>query len=126
MGILERSLEVTGQKTKRVMALFDSGSSYSYIKRSIVDSIGFLEKDNVVREVEIGNGKKMRFKERVVLKIKLNSHEYFYNFLVGDIPDEMIIGVDFMQDYEQNLVFKNDTVVGKNLHLKTKRGQYVL
>jgi len=126
MGIIERNLEISGIKSKRILAFFDSGSSFSIIKKSLVDDVGYFKKKKVKLKVEIGNGDSMLFTEMVLISIKLNKIIYTDYYVVGDIPEQMIIGVDFLQKYGHTLEFKNDKIVGKNLHLKNRRGRYVL
>lgn len=126
MGIIERNLVVTGKSDKRIKALFDSGSSYSFIKSSIIDEIGYYQKNNINIKVEIGDGRLINYKESVILQIKLNKNNYFQEFIIGDIPDQMIIGVDFLQTYGHTLKFEKDTVIAKTLHLKNSRGKYRL
>lgn len=127
MSIIERNLVVSGNlSSQRVKAMFDSGSSFSFIKRNVVEKIGYLKvmKNNI--EVSIANGKKMRFTDIVVLQIMMNKNKYFQEFVVANIPEQMIIGVDFMQKYGHTLVFTNDTVKSKKMNLKTSRGVYRL
>ena len=127
MGIIERSLIVSGfSKKTRVKALFDSGSSFSIINEKIVKQIKPIKIQKCSETLILGDGRKIKIKERVIYQIYLNKNNYFQKFLVMDIPDQMIIGVDFLQTYGHTLEFKNDTVVSKPMHLKTSRGVYRL
>jgi len=56
----------------------------------------------------------------------MNKNSYFHWFLIGDIPEQLVIGVDFLQKYGHTLEFKNDKIKSKNLHLKNRRGKFVL
>lgn len=126
MGIIERSVEVSGQRKKRIKALFDSGSSFSIIKKSIIKEIGYLKIGRTNIKLQLGNGQIMKVSQYVILGVKLNKNEYFHKFLIAEIPEQMIIGVDFLQEFGHTLEFKNDKIIAKNQHLKTIKGVYRL
>lgn len=126
MGIIERSLNIIGKKKKRVIVFFDSGSSFSIIKKDLVQEIGILKQKRVSIKVKLGDGSLMKFDKAILLEIIMNKNSYFHWFLVGDIPEQVIIGADFLQEFGHTLEFKKDKVISKNLHLKNRRGKYVL
>jgi len=126
MGIIERNLTVSGQKSKKVLAFFDSGSSFSIINPKILKDIGYLKKIKTKITLELGDGSKMFVKDSVILGIKLNKNDYYFKFLVAPISEKMVIGVDFLQEFGHTLEFKRDRIIAKNLHLKNIRGKYVL
>ena len=117
---------VSAKKSKRIEAFFDSGSSFSIVDESVIKDVGYLKRWVKPRKIELGDGRVIVYKNLVLLGVKMNNNEYFHKFYVANIPDKMIIGVDFLQEYGHTLEFKNDKIKSKNLRLKNSRGRYVL
>lgn len=126
MGIIERSLVVEGKKSQRVTAFFDSGSSFSIVSNKIVSKLQPLKVVNASVEVELGDGSKLRLGKRVLLNVRMNKRDFPFYFHTGDIPDDLLIGVDFLQKFGHTLEFKKDKIITKPLHLRNRRGKYVL
>lgn len=125
MGIIERSLKVSANKSKRVIAFFDTGSSFSLIDRSVVQQIGYLKKWKKPITVQLGDGREVKYEYMVLIGVMMNKNEYFHKFYVSDIPEQVVIGVDFLQEYGHTLEFVNDSIISKNMNLKNSRGKFV-
>ncbi len=129
MGIIERSLVVKGENnSKRILALFDSGSSFTLLRSDIFKYIkGWSHKKIINQKIMLGDGRLIKIKNSAVITIKLNNNNYQFRVIESDfISEQMIIGVDFLEYFGHGLEFKNDTVVAKPHRLKNHRGVYIL
>lgn len=131
MGIIERHLTIVGNRGKKsILAFFDSGSSFTLIKRSHINQIGYYNQKKVNINIETASkNHSLHILDEVLIDIKMNDvvYPFVYPFWVkvsNDIPEAMIIGVDFLEKFGHTLEFTHDTVKAKNLRLRDVHGNY--
>ena len=114
MAIIEEPIELRGSKgTRRVTALFDSGSTYSCIR------------PDIAREVEIvvplpeaktfgtaKDGETVTAAQRVGLDFILHGYRFSDEFMVIEgLPEEVIIGAKTLQSWRMKLDFEAEKVI---------------
>jgi hypothetical protein len=122
MSLLEKQIILKGLKGKQtVTALFDSRASYSCIRRSIAEDIGFLEPLEEPMDFETADSGSLIHAEYVV-------HLSFYftdtdrrftdEFIVLDtLSEDFIIGAATMQKWKIRLDFDTEDVLyDKKMH----------
>ncbi len=118
MGILDHKLELVGSKgrTQRI-ALFDSGASYSIIRRDIAEAIAAPQplSGGEVWEFETAMaGQIIRASSRVVLDFHFSDSEHRFSdeFIVFDsCSEEVVIGAKTMQAWKIKLDFEKEEVI---------------
>jgi len=116
MGAIREEVKLIGTlKTKKIIALFDTGAYRNYIKRELsdgemVDSIGFHIYEGIHRAIladgSISVGEKVRFKELHIKDLRAKEPEFV---VMEDLIEDVIIGVHLMQE----LVISLDPPNGK-------------
>ena len=118
MSILEQNILLVGSKgTARRRALFDSGASYSIIRRDLAESISGLEPipdpENYVFETA-RPGDTVRATDSVRLGFRFDDSEARFSdeFIVFDeCSEEVIIGVKTMQAWSIKLDFDREEIL---------------
>ena len=121
MGTIRQKVELLkiGGKYEKVTALIDSGASASFISKKLAKKIGYKIFRN--GEVILGDGSAMKVK-LVGSLIKIKGWEMPIKLAITDIDgDGMIIGVDFMQEHDYILVFKDDRLHVKKFDKKKEK-----
>lgn len=106
MGVILKPTRITGDKgSTTVAALFDTGSSDSFIKEDIAERIGTIVILPSVRTFRVADGKgTLQVQEAINLDIIINEVSVFFNMLVvKELAEEMIIGADMMQRWKIRL-----------------------
>jgi predicted aspartyl protease len=105
MGFIKIEVEIVGVlKSKKVLALFDSGATFNYIKEeltdgeNVVEDIGFpvYEGDHnvILADNSVIKGIQIRFSTIIIKKRK---QDYPIFVLVDKLTEDVIIGVELMQ-----------------------------
>ena len=113
MTIIEKEVELVGSKGKeKVTGLFDSGATYSCIKKELAERLGMLDKIPVPLTLETAKkGEMVEVKERVSLDFYLNGYRFSDEFMVlPDLSEKLIIGAKTMQAWRFKLDFENEEV----------------
>ncbi len=114
MSLIQKTLRFEGsQKTRFLEALFDSGSTYSMIRRDVAESIATLE--SMQREMcfeTADQSVQMVAKYRINSDFYLGPDRFSDEFIVlDDLSEEVIIGAKTLQSWRMKLDFENDEVI---------------
>ncbi|WP_455382251.1 retropepsin-like aspartic protease [Salinispira pacifica] len=117
MSVLEHKVTVVGSKGRaRCRALFDSGASYSIIRRDIAERIEQLvplpDPESWIFETA-EPGRLIESKFRVTLDFRFDDSEAHFSdeFVVFDgLSEELIVGAKTMQAWKISLDFATETV----------------
>ncbi len=118
VSILEHEVTIEGSMgTRRCLALFDSGASYSIIRRDIAEQVARLEllpdpENWIFETAEAGRHVETRY--RVTLNFQFaDSRAHFSDeFVVFDkLSEELIVGATTMQKWQIRLDFKAEEVI---------------
>lgn len=111
MGLIYRDIKLYGRKNEcKVKALFDTGSSESFIRKDIAEKIGTLSE-------------MPRPKTQYVIfpDIILDGHELFWTLVVVDgLTEEVILGADFFQRWKMKLDPETEKIIWDPVALKLK------
>ncbi len=117
-GILMKELQFVGSKGRtRRKALFDSGASYSIIRRDIAERIEIpvpLPEDEVWEFETAQEGYIIRAKDRVTLSFHFDdsAQRFTDEFVVFDeISEEVVIGATTMRKWGIKLDFEKEEVL---------------
>ena len=115
MGVIIKEIFLEGSKGgSRVKALFDSGASMSFIKKSIAEKLATIEKLPKPLEFETAEaGRIIVVDERVILDFYLDGDRLSDEFLV--VPDKImsedcIVGAKTMQAWRIVIDMENEKV----------------
>lgn len=106
MGLIVKPVEVVGNKGRaKVMALFDTGASSSFIRRDIADKLATFGPLPNPRRFMLGDGKNAILAQQfVAVDITIKGVTVFFPLLVvEEIGEEMIIGADMLQRWKIRL-----------------------
>ena len=112
--IIERELEFRGSKGRRnLLALFDSGATYSCINSSDVDGLANRERLPDPLDVETASdGNFIRIVDRVGLDFYVDGLRMTDEFMVvPNLSESVIIGATTMQKWKIKLDFEHDTII---------------
>ena len=117
MSVLEHDVTLVGSKGReRCRALFDSGSSYSIIRRDIAERVAELVP---LQELEAWvfetarQGDLVQARDAVLLVLHFDdsTERFLGEFIVFDsLSEEVIIGAQSMQAWHVTLDFENESV----------------
>lgn len=122
MSLLEESILIRGnQGSKTVHALFDSGASYSCIRRDVAESVGHVEPLADTMEFETAeDGAFIAATSVVVLSFFFPDTNRLFTdeFLVFDeLSEPLIVGAKTMQAWKIRLDFDNEKILyDKKMH----------
>ena len=114
MGILFERIKLVGSKGERdIIALFDSGASYSFIKKELAKELETIISLPIPLEFEtVREGEKLAVNEAIRLDFFLNGERLSDEFLVvEELTEDVIIGVATMQKWRIWLNFEEEKVV---------------
>ena len=114
MGILFERIKLVGSKGERdIIALFDSGASYSFIKKELAKELETIISLPIPLEFETAReGEKLAVNEAIRLDFFLNGERLSDEFLVvEELTEDVIIGVATMQKWRIWLNFEEEKVV---------------
>ena len=114
MAIIEKPVELRGSKGRQeVLALFDSGSTYSCIQPELARAL-----DTVVplpEPMEFGtakDGETLVAYERVSLNFILQGYRFSDEFmLIAGLSEPVIIGAKTLQGWRMKLDFESEEVI---------------
>lgn len=114
MSVLKQKIILMGSKDRRdVIALFDSGATYSFIKREIAEAVGLIDKLSQPMVFETAKTNEyITIDERMTTDFYIDIYRLSDEFLVSDnITEDVIIGVHTMQKWRLKLDFEHDQVL---------------
>ena len=111
--ILRKEIEILGSKgTEKVVALFDSGSTYSIISRNIAERVEIFIPLPKPKKLKIADGNYIEITHAIRVDFKVNVITLSDEFLVFDkLPDDVIIGASTMQKWRIKLDFDKEDVI---------------
>jgi len=123
MGLITKKLKVMGDKGEEVVnCLFDSGASWSFIRKDIQERIATPFSMLKKLRFSLGDGKgNIETDKGVFLQIKLPEGEIFDDVAISDfLAEEMIIGAKTMQVWKIRLDLEHEDIIidKKSLELK--------
>lgn len=118
MGAIRDHIEIIGtQKSKEIMALFDSGAYRNYIREKLsdgetVENIGFPTYEGIHKAIlangDIAIGKKVRFKKLCIRGHTVEEPEFI---IMEDLYEDVIIGTELMQKLGIALDLPNEKII---------------
>ncbi|MFH1005713.1 MAG: retropepsin-like aspartic protease [Bacteroidota bacterium] len=114
MSIISQSVKFAGSKGKaEVETLFDSGASYSFIKKNVAEKLGLL--DSLPEPMFFETAKEnesISIKQAIRLAFIINDIKLSDEFLISEnLSEDIIIGASTMQKWRIKLDFDNDKVI---------------
>lgn len=94
----------------KVLCLVDSGCSITVLSKKVFDTLPKTLKATLEEKrglATVADGSSTSTYGRVTLKGKLRHFSYQHQFLVADVQEDVLIGLDFLQHYQASLCFKN-------------------
>lgn len=121
MSLIYRQLWIRGAKGRRkVLALFDTGASESFIRSDVAYHIGVPLKLLMPFRVEFGRGA-ARVKEQVEAVITIDGFRIRWSYsLIPKMTEELVIGTDFLQRYRIKLDPAKEKIIVDPKYLKVK------
>ena len=122
MSLLQKQMTLRGIKGRRtVTALFDSGASYSCIRRDVAESIDMvkpLDEPMVFETADRGATLTAEYMVQVSFFYPDTDRRFTDEFIVLEqLSEELIIGTATMQKWEIRLDFEHEEVVyDKKMH----------
>jgi hypothetical protein len=114
MAIIRKEIELVGTKSKRKeIALFDSGATYSCIRKEIAQELEIiLPLTRPIRLITAQEKNYMEVKERVVLDFYLSGYRFSDEFLIiENLSEKVIIGAKTMQAWRLKLDFEKEDII---------------
>ena len=124
MGLIIKKLKVMGDRGEgMVNCLFDSGASWSFIRRDIVEKIATPLKMSKPMRFRLGDGNgEIEAKEATHLSVEIEEGcEIFDDVVIVDkLAEDVIIGAKTLQAWRMRLDFEHDDIIidKKALELK--------
>lgn len=114
MAVIEKSIKLKGSKgEKDVIAIFDSGSTYSCIQPTLARKLGIIEP--LPEPKNFGTAEKKRkvtAKDAIRLDFRLNGYTFSDEFMIiPGLSDPVIIGAKTLQAWRMRLNFETDEVI---------------
>lgn len=124
MGLIYKEVVLRGDKgERRFRALWDNGSSESFIRRDLAESVGTILKLDAPREFEMGRGILSVEESTGILSVQVEGYSLFWHFpVVPDLSEELIIGADFLQRWKIKLDPESERIIIDPKSLKLKLG----
>ncbi len=108
MSIIKEPVKIIGTKGEKIVnALIDTGASTTFIREDLADKIGAIKR-KTSSEVDIGNGTKMDAVDGAALIEVRKCLVGTAGKIVKNCPEQLVIGVDFLQRFKANIDLKND------------------
>ncbi len=114
MAVIEKSVRLAGSKKDReLVALFDSGATYSCIQPGLAENLGRPEA--LPEPMKFGtakDGEKLIATHRVSLNFHINGCRFSDEFmLIPSLSENVIIGAATLQKWRIKLDFEHDEVI---------------
>lgn len=114
MGVIKEKILLIGEKADEVVdTLFDSGATFSFIRKDIAEKLGSITKTRISRSFSTAeNGRAIVVDEKINLDFVLD-HETLSDefFVTSFLSYDAIIGAYTMQKYRMKLDFERDIVL---------------
>jgi len=114
MGIITERVRLVGSRGKHeTEGLFDSGASYSFVRRDIAERLATLEPLPQPMSFEMAQqGAALTVRERVVLDFWIDGYRFSDEFFVVDnLADELAIGATTMQKWRLKLDMEREDII---------------
>lgn len=114
MAVIEKMIKLKGSKgEKDVLALFDSGATYSCIETELAKKLAYLEPLPEPLEFDTAEvGHKLKATSHISIFFYLNSDRFSDEFIVVDgLSDKVIIGAKTLQSWRMKLDFEHDEIL---------------
>ncbi|MCS7265674.1 MAG: retropepsin-like domain-containing protein [Armatimonadetes bacterium] len=114
MGIVTKKIRLVGSRGEHeTEGLFDSGASYSFIKKDVAERLATLEPLPQPMSFEMAEqGATVTARERVVLDFWIDGYRFSDEFLVLDnLSEEIIIGAATMQKWRMKLDMEKEDII---------------
>jgi len=113
MAVIEKEIKLVGSKgEEQVVAIFDSGASYSCIQPELAGELELILA--LPQPMEFGtaeNGRKLTATQRVTLNFYLDDYRFSDEFmLIDNLSEPVLIGAATMQKWRLKLNFETDEV----------------
>jgi hypothetical protein len=122
MGLIYKDVILKGDKgEKEFYALWDNGSSESFIRKDLVEEVGTILRLNAPREFEMGKGTLLVSESTGIVDVEVEGYNLFWHFLAfPELSEELIIGADFLQRWKIKLDPENESIIIDPKALKLK------
>jgi hypothetical protein len=114
MSVILKNIKLRGSKGgENIEALFNSGATYSCIRRELAEKLATLESLPEVMEFgTAGTDYFLRATHRISIDFYLNGDRFSDEFMVLDkLSENTIIGASTMQKWRMKLDFENDEII---------------
>ncbi len=114
MAIIEEEIELAGSKGReKVTGLFDTGSTYSCIKKRLAEKLEVIIPLPEPIEFETAKeGEKVEAREHTSIIFYLNGYRFSDEFMVlPDLSEDLIVGATTMQKWRFKLDFEHEEVI---------------
>jgi len=114
MAIIRKEIELVGSKSKRKeVALFDSGATYSCIRKEIAQELEFiLPLTRPLKLITAQERNYIEVKERVVLDFYISGYRFSDEFLIiENLSEKVIIGAKTLQAWRLKLDFEKEDII---------------
>jgi hypothetical protein len=114
MSVIEKKVKLRGSKGEReLVAIFDSGATYSCLTKELAEKLANLEPLPEVLEfgtAEVGH--QVKATSHISVLFYLNGDRFSDEFMVIErLSDKLIIGASTLQKWRMKLDFENDEVL---------------
>jgi len=114
MAVIQKEIRLVGSKgEKEVLAIFDSGSTYSCIQPQLAEKLGMIE--SLPEPMDFGTAKegdKLSATEAIRLNFHLDGYRFSDEFMLIDkLSEPVIIGAKTLQAWRLKLNFETDEVI---------------
>lgn len=114
MAVIEKKIKLKGSKgEEELLALFDSGATYSCIREELARKLANLEPLPEVMEFGTAEkGHKLKATSHISILFYLNGDRFSDEFMVVEgLSDDVIIGAKTLQSWRMKLDFEHDEVL---------------
>ena len=114
MAIIRKEIELVGSKSRRKeIALFDSGATYSCIRKEIAQELEIiLPLTRPLKLITAQERNYVEVKERVVLDFYISGYRFSDEFLIiENLSEKVIIGAKTLQAWRLKLDFEKEDII---------------
>lgn len=114
MAVIEKQIKLKGSKGEAdVLALFDSGATYSRVPAELAEKLATVEPLPEPLEFETAElGRTLKATAHISLFFYLNGDRFSDEFIVVEgLSDQVLIGAKTLQSWRMKLDFEQDEVV---------------
>lgn len=114
MAIIEKKILFEGSKGKdEIEALFDSGATYSCIRKEIAQQLEIITPlPRILKFDTAKDGQQLSAKECIRCDFYINGDRFSDEFIVIEkLKDKVIIGAATLQKWRMKLDFEHDTII---------------